>query len=69
MQVSNQTIKVTANKSARTYTIRTYVNGEFSAKYRTVKLTKEEFNENRHNTENDWKNILRSTGDYYPVKK
>lgn len=67
MQVSNQTIKVTANQSARSFTIRTYVNGKFSSKYRTIKLSKEEFNSNEYNTENDWKQFLKSD-DYYVVR-
>ena len=66
MQVSNQTIKVTANQSARTFTIRTYVNGKFSNKYRTIQFSKEEFSENEYNTENDWKEFLKSS-DYYKV--
>jgi len=66
MQVSNQTLKVTANQSARTFTIRTYVNGVFYTKYRTVKFSKQEFEENENNTENDWKQFLK-TSDYYAV--
>jgi len=60
-------IKVTANQSAKTFTIRTYVNGKFSTKYRTVKLSKEEFKSNEYNTKNDWKQFLRSS-DYYAVR-
>ena len=67
MQVSNQTLKVTANKSARTFTIRTYVDNKFSSKYRTIKFSKEEFENNEYNTENDWKQFLK-TDDYYVVK-
>jgi arsenate reductase-like glutaredoxin family protein len=60
--ISNQVIKISANKSARTYTIRT--NG---SKYRTTKMSKEEFNSNSNNTGNDWKNFL-STSDYSLIK-
>lgn len=67
MKVLNQTIRVAANQSARTFTIRTYVNGKFSAKYRTIKFSKEEFENNEYNTENDWKQFLR-TNDYCVVK-
>jgi hypothetical protein len=67
MQVSNQTIKVKANQSAKTFTIRTYVSGKFSAKYRTVKMSKEEFNSSEYNTENDWKQFLKSD-EYYVVR-
>lgn len=67
MKVLNQTIKVTANQSARTFTIRTYVNGKLSSKYRTIKLSKEEFQSEENNTENDWKQFLKSS-DYYVVR-
>lgn len=63
----NQTIKVVANHSKRTFTIRTYVNGKFSSKYRTIQFSKEEFSENEYNTEKDWQQFLK-TNDYYPVK-
>ena len=68
MKVLNQTIKVTANQSARTFTIRTYVNGKLSSKYRTIKLSKEEFQSEENNTENDWKQFLKSS-DYYVVRQ
>jgi len=60
-------IKVTANESSRTFTIRTYVDGKLSNKYRTIKLSKEEFQSEINNTENDWKEFLKSS-DYYIVK-
>ena len=59
--ISNQEIKISPNKSNRTYTIRT--NG---SKYRTTKMSKEEFKSNSNNTGNDWKNFL-SSDDYYLV--
>lgn len=62
-----KTIKATANESKRTFTIRTYFDGKLSAKYRTVQLSKEEFNSESNNTENDWKQFLKSS-DYYLVK-
>ena len=65
--MKNQTIKVTANESVRTFTIRTYVNGKLNAKYRTIKLSKEEFESEGNNTENDWLQFLKSS-DYYLVK-
>jgi len=67
MKTLNQTIKVVANQSKRTFTIRTYVNGKFSAKYRTIQFSKEEFSENEYNTEKDWQHFLKSD-DYYKVK-
>lgn len=56
-----KTIKVTSNKSKRTYTIR--VNG---SKYRTYPMSKEEFNSCYYNTETDWNQFLRSPG-YYKI--
>ena len=55
-------IKVIANKWKRTFTIRTD-----SAKYRTCKFSKEDFQENEMNTENDWKNFLRTEDFYYLI--
>jgi hypothetical protein len=60
--ISNQEIKISSNKSNRTYTIKT--NGSV---YRTIKMSKEEFKSNSNNTGNDWKNFL-SSDDYYLVK-
>lgn len=58
--ITGKEISVRANKSSRTFTIRT--NG---FKYRTVKMNKEEFNNNTHNTANDWSYFLRSCSGYY----
>lgn len=60
--ISKQVIKISSNKSARTYTIRT--NG---STYRTAKMSKEEFENNSNNTGNDWKDFL-NNGEYYLVK-
>ena len=60
-------IKVTANESARTFTIRTYIDGKINNKYRTVKMSKEEFQSESNNTENDWRQFLKGS-DYYLVK-
>jgi len=56
-------MKVTANYSKRTFTIRK--NG---SKYRTFKMSVVEFSMELGNTEGDWKQFLKS-GDYYEVKK
>ena len=56
-------MKVTANHSKKTFTIRTGY-----AKYRTIRLDKHEFKSCLYNTENDWKQFLKS-GDYYLIKK
>lgn len=61
-----QTIKVTPNHANRTFTIRTYDNGKLNNKYRTIKLSKDEFNSELNNTENDWNQFLKSS-DYYKV--
>ena len=60
--ISKQVIKISSNKSARTYTIKT--NG---STYRTVKMSKEEFENNSNNTGNDWKEFL-NNGEYSVVK-
>lgn len=61
-----KTIKVKANNSAKTFTIRTFVDGKLIAKYRTIRLSNEEFESCKFNTENDWKQFLKSS-DYYKV--
>ena len=50
-----KTFKVTSNKSKRHYTI--YLNG---VKYRTMPMSKIEFDEAYFNTLNDWKNYLKT---------
>ena len=60
--ISGREINATPNHSKRTYTIRTS-----SGKYRTLPMSKEEFNSCRHNTANDWNQFLKSN-DYYKVK-
>lgn len=62
-----KTIKVTPNYSSRTFTIRTYTDSKLNNKYRTIKLSKDEFNSELNNTANDWKQFLKSS-DYYKVK-
>lgn len=47
-------MKITRNKSARTYTVTS--NG---SKYRTDKLSKEQFDDSAFNTPDDWKNEIR----------
>ena len=62
-----ETLKVKANQSKRTFTIRKYIDGEFFVKYRTIQMSQDEFDSNEMNTENDWKQFLKSD-DYYEVK-
>jgi hypothetical protein len=60
--ITGRTIKVSANQSKRTFTIVTE-----SAKYRTLQMSREEFESCENNTGNDWQNFLR-TDSYYQVK-
>ena len=58
-------MKITSNKSKRTFTIR-----KESAKFRTLEMSRDEFNECNNNTNEDWKDFLRTqSGNYYEVKK
>ena len=66
MTTSNETIKVAANQSKRTFTIRKYIDGKLFAKYRTIEMSQSEFDSEEMNTENDWKQFLKSD-DYYAV--
>lgn len=66
MKTLNETIKAVANQNQRTFTIRKYINGKLFAKYRTIQMTQEEFNSEEMNTDNDWKQFLKSD-DYYTV--
>ena len=59
---TSNTINVKSNRTARTFTIRT----EY-AKYRTTKMSKEEFVSAENWTVNDWQQFLK-TDEYYPVK-
>jgi len=61
-------IKVTPNHGARTFTIRKYDNGVLYAKYRTTPATSDEFNNDLHMTDRDWKQYLSSGYDYYLVR-
>lgn len=60
--ITGREIKVKANHSKRTFTIRTD-----GFKYRTIQLSKEEFQRELYNTANDWNQFLKSN-DYYLVK-
>ena len=62
-----RSIKVTANQSKRTYTIRKYIHGKCSSKYRTMQMDQQEFDNHEMNTENDWKQFLKSDV-YYTIK-
>ena len=59
--ISGRQIKISANHSKRTFTIKTE-----SGKYRTFPMSKKEFNDHYRNTGNDWQNFLNS-GSYFTV--
>jgi hypothetical protein len=63
---NQETITATANQSKRTFTIRKFIDGKLFAKYRTTQMNQEEFDSGEMNTENDWKQFLKSS-DYYKV--
>jgi len=65
---NERTITATGNKSARTYTLRIAdENGKVYSKYRTIQMSKEEFNSAYYWTNNDWKQFLK-TDEYYIVR-
>ena len=60
--------KISANKSARTLTIRDYINGKLNTEYRTYRLDPDEFHYySNHATQGDIRQLLKSS-DYYVVK-
>ena len=61
-------IKITANKSNRTFTIRfIYSDGDI-IKYRTIKVNKDEFQSMDNMTTRDWEYFLYVSQEYYRVK-
>lgn len=54
-------MKIRSNKSKRTFTITNE-----TAKYRTFRMSKQEFESAYYWTENDWKQFLK-TDEYYKV--
>lgn len=58
-----QQITVRANHQNKTFTIR-----KDGSKYRTEKMSKEEFEECLNNTPNDWNNYLRYSQSYKVIK-
>ena len=64
---TQETITVSANQSARTFTIRKKYSDGFKVKYRTIKMNQEDFDSEERNTENDWRNFLNTTDEYYTV--
>ena len=67
MKVIGRTLTATPNHSARTFTLRIkYADGSM-IKYRTIQTSKEDFESDLYNTENDWFQFLKSDN-YYKVK-
>ncbi len=62
-----KTITAAPNYTNRTFTIRTFINGKLNNKYRTIQMSKKEFEAELNNTQNDWSHFLKSN-DYYLVK-
>ena len=61
-------ITATPNHSKRTFTIRRKFKDGTILKYRTINLSKEEFQSEESNTERDWSNFLKNCdGWYYKV--
>jgi hypothetical protein len=61
--ISRRELKVSSNKSKKTFTIRTE-----SAKYRTLPMSREDFEHaNRNWTGNDWQQFLK-TDEYVEVR-
>ncbi len=60
--ITGKEIKVASNKSARTFTLR--ING---SKYRTIPMSKSEFNSAQYWTGNDWNKFMK-TDEYSVVR-
>ena len=61
--INLRVLKVSSNQSNRTFTIR-----ENGLKYRTGRMTLEEFEESEYMTGNDWIQFLKTDASYYQVK-
>ena len=66
MKTTETFYAIRTNRQKRTYTIRRYDNGKVTTKYRSNPQSKEEYSE--HWTENDIKNFLKYSNDYYEVR-
>jgi hypothetical protein len=63
------TITAKGNERTKTYDIvKTWDDGTKTV-YRTTKLTYQEFEDFEYNTENDWKDFLKTSQDYYLVEE
>ena len=59
-------IKATANQKKRTFTIRVFNGKELTAKYRTYKMSLDEFESCEYFTSSDWIEFLKTEA-YYKV--
>ena len=61
-------ITAKANKKTKTFDIIKTWNDGTKTVYRTTELTDQEFEDMEYNTENDWKNFLKTDQSYFEVK-
>jgi len=61
--ISGREILVRPNFSKKVFTIKTE-----GTKYRTYKLSENDFNDNLFNTGNDWQYFLKTSQDYFVIK-
>jgi len=59
MTTQTESIKVKANQSLRTFTIRKYINEKLFVKYRTIELNQDEFDREEMNTEKRLETIFK----------
>jgi len=57
--MSKEQLKVSRDKKLRHYTVRIVKGRDTIAKYRTDRMTPEEFEEASYNTDRDWYNYIR----------
>lgn len=67
MNTNKKEVRATANESKRTFTLRTVFNGNGMSKYRTNKMSKEDFENSKYNTNSDWIDFLKNSFDYYVI--
>ena len=63
------TITALGNERTKTYDIVKTWNDGTKTVYRTTELTYQEFEDFEYNTENDWKDFLKTSQDYYVVEE
>ena len=63
------TLTALGNERTKTYDIVKTWNDGTKTVYRTTELTYQEFEDFEYNTENDWKDFLKTSQDYYLVEE